>query len=542
MQDNINDNDKNINQSTSKASLCKNFTITTSNIFIGARQNLKAQNIRLINHSKYNNTVHREISNFKNGKGKSVDKANISLSENDALKNNNYNTQNKKDESMNVLKEIDLRWKSNQKINKNNFSFISKANKKDNKDNKDLSIINKKIYIKELLNSIKGVTNNIENSDKSNNNNNREYYILIKHNKDNTIENIMHEIISPNSNEELEKSINNFIYKKDNKENQNNNAETLSNSDNSTFNNGRKKSKFSHYEHKKSNSSNSNNTEDIKEEFIPIFILTKKELINLYEIIEGKSKNNTKEKKEYSIDKNIAYNIINNNKTEKLRALPENNNEINKNIQNENDNNNKTEKLRALPENKNEINQNIQNENDKNENKKKLDNINYNIFPVKAEKFELINKKNKKDSDEKRNGNNNIDVIAKEFIKDNYIKTLNKEENEVDYIHNKNKEMEDFGQVTPISLLKEKYFIYIVSKWVKYSIPQPQSQIYAKYSYKNGHPLFDPIILQMTNFTLWIERIESKNNLNKKLFMSVNSSQNYDNNIKKTNSKGIKKK
>ena len=542
MQDNINDNDKNINQSTSKASLCKNFTITTSNIFIGARQNLKAQNIRLINHSNYNNTVHREISNFKNGKGKSVDKVNISLSENDALKNNNYNTQNKKDESMNVLKEIDLRWKSNQKIYKNNFSFINKVNKKDNKDNKDLSIINKKIYIKELLNSIKGVTNNIENSDKSNNNNNREYYILIKHNKDNTIENIMHEIISPNSNEELEKSINNFIYKKDNKENQNNNAETLSNSDNSTFNNGRKKSKFSHYEHKKSNSSNSNNTEDIKEEFIPIFILTKKELINLYEIIEGKSKNNTKEKKEYSIDKNIAYNIINNNKTEKLRALPENNNEINKNIQNENDNNNKTEKLRALPENKNEINQNIQNENDKNENKKKLDNINYNIFPVKAEKFELINKKNKKDSDEKKNGNNNIDIIEKELKKDNNIKTLNKEENEVDYIHNKNKEMEDFGQVTPISLLKEKYFIYIVSKWVKYSIPQPQSQIYAKYSYKNGHPLFDPIILQMTNFTLWIERIESKNNLNKKLFMSINSSQNYDNNIKKTNSKGFKKK
>ena len=382
---------------------------------------------------------------------------------------------------MNVLKEIDLRWKSNQKIYKNNFSFINKVNKKDNKDNKDLSIINKKIYIKELLNSIKGVTNNIENSDKSNNNNNREYYILIKHNKDNTIENIMHEIISPNSNEELEKSINNFIYKKDNKENQNNNAETLFNSDNSTFNNGRKKSCFSHYEHKKSNSSNSNNSEAIKEEFIPIFILTKTELINLYEIIEGKSKNNTKEKKEYSIDKNIAYNIINNNKTEKLRALPEN---------------------------KNEINKNIQNENDKNENKKKSDNINLNIFPVKVEKFELINKKNKKDSDEKRNGNNNIDVIAKEFIKDNNIKTLNEGENEVDQIHNKNKEMEDFGQVTPISLLKEKYFIYIVSKWVKYSIPQPQSQIYAKYSYKNGHPLFDPIILQMTNFTLWIERIE----------------------------------
>lgn len=516
MQGNIqNDNDKNINESTSKASLCKNFSISTSNIFIGARQNLKAQNIRLINHSRYNNTVHREISNFKNGKGKSVDKANISLSENDKLKNNNTNIQNKKEESIDVLKEISLRWKNNQKIDKNNFSFISKVK---NKDDKDYSILNKNIYIKELLNSIiinKEVINNIDNSDKNKSNNNKEYYLLIKHNKNNTNESMMHEIISPNSNEELEKSINNFIIKKNNKENQNNNVETISTVDNSTLNNGKKKSKFSHYEHKKSNSSNSNNSESKKEEFIPIFILTKTELINLYEIIEGKSKNNKKEKKEYSIDKNIDYSIINNNKAEKQEALLEKNNEINENIQNEND--------------KNAIN-------------KKLDNINFNIFPVKVEKFELINKISKIDSNEKQNGNNNIDVIEKELNKNNNIKALNEGENEIEFIHNKNKEMEDFGQVTPISLLKEKYFIYIVSKWVKYSIPQPQSQIYAKYSYKNGHPLFDPIILQMTNFTLWIERIESKNNLNKKSFMSMSSTQNYDNNIKKTNSKGFKKK
>lgn len=264
MQNNTkNDNDKNINESTSKASLCKNFSISNSNIFIGARQNLKAQNIRLINHSRYNNTVHREISNFKNGKGKSVDKANNSLSENDSLKNNN-NIQNKKDEPIDVLKEISLRWKNNQKICKNNFSFISKVK---NKDDKDYSIINKNIYIKELLNSIiinKEIINNKYNPDKDKNNNNKDYYILIKHNKNNNIENIMHEIISPHSNEELEKSINDFIYKKDNKENQNNNVETISTSDNSTLNNGKKKSKFSHYEHKKSNSSNSNNSEGKK--------------------------------------------------------------------------------------------------------------------------------------------------------------------------------------------------------------------------------------------------------------------------------------
>lgn len=117
--------------------------------------------------------------------------------------------------------------------------------------------------------------------------------------------------------------------------------------------------------------------------------MTKTELINLYEIVEGKPKNITKEKIEYSIDKNIDFNIINNYKTEKLRALPENKNE------------NEIDKIEV---NKNEVNENIQNENDKNEINKKLDNINFNIFPVKVEKFELINKINKIDSDERKMG------------------------------------------------------------------------------------------------------------------------------------------
>ena len=112
-------------------------------------------------------------------------------------------------------------------------------------------------------------------------------------------------------------------------------------------------------------------------------------------------------------------------------------------------------------------------------------------------------------------------------------------ENDFDYILNKNKEMEDFSQNTPISLLQEKYFIYAVSKWIKYSIPNPQSQLYVKYSYKTGHPLFDPIHLIMTNFTLWIERIETKRNDNKKGIVSISSSVNYNNNSLK-NSKNFK--
>ena len=41
-------------------------------------------------------------------------------------------------------------------------------------------------------------------------------------------------------------------------------------------------------------------------------------------------------------------------------------------------------------------------------------------------------------------------------------------ENNFEYLLNKNKELKDFSQNTPISLLQEKYFIYAVSKWIKY--------------------------------------------------------------------------
>ena len=53
--------------------------INNTSIFIGGRQNLKGMRIHLSNNCKYNNTVHKEITNFKN---KSVDKTNVRLTEN----------------------------------------------------------------------------------------------------------------------------------------------------------------------------------------------------------------------------------------------------------------------------------------------------------------------------------------------------------------------------------------------------------------------------------------------------------------------------
>ena len=154
---------------------------------------------------------------------------------------------------------------------------------------------------------------------------------------------------------------------------------------------------------------------------------------------------------------------------------------------------------------------------------KNLDDINFNIFPVKGDKFEFINI-----VPNELRANYNIDVSNIALNQSDYMKQAKGGENEFDILLNKNKDMQDFTQNTPISLLQEKYFIYAVSKWIKYSIPNPQSQLYIKYSYKTGHPMFDPINLIMTNFTLWIERIETKRNDNKKGMISISSCANYN--------------
>ena len=64
-----------------------------------------------------------------------------------------------------------------------------------------------------------------------------------------------------------------------------------------------------------------------------------------------------------------------------------------------------------------------------------------------------------------------------------------------------------------------------MSKWIKYSVPNPQIELFYKYSYISKNHYKSPMELLMTNFTLWIERIETKRNDNK-YTISISSSAN----------------
>ena len=498
---------KNITEIKDKKSKRNFVAINNTSIFIGGRQNLKGMRIYLSNNYKYNNTVHKEISNFKNNKNKSVDKTNIRMTENKPIEKVSINLfeQNNKENKDNIenkekinfdeaYKMILLRWKNNSNITKSSISYIN---------TNESFVLNKKIYINEFINKINIDANKIKNSNNKENNN-KEKYILIKQDKYNKENKFIHDIICPNSNEELETSINNFIYKVgENKENiDNNDEETLMSTQETYLNNGKKKSKFSSKKVKQikkikqentsinSNSNNNvNNTQFKDEDFMPIFIFTEKDIINLYELIDKKPTINNKPNNiNYSIENKIFLNIIKQN----------------------NDNN----KLRGKG--------------------KHSEDINFDIFPVKGDKFEFINI-----VPNELKTNYNIDVSNIALNQSDYMKQVKGGENDFDYLLNKNKDMEDFSQNTPISLLQEKYFIYAVSKWIKYSIPNPQSQLYVKYNYKTGHPMFDPINLIMTNFTLWIERIETKRNDNRKGMISISSSVNY-NNIKNNKNQRVK--
>ena len=466
--------------------------INNTSIFIGGRQNLKGMRIHLSNNYKYNNTVHREITNFKNLKNKSVDKTNARLTENKSTETISIDlNENKKLDISEAINMILTRWKNNQKIKESNLSFITKQ---------ESFLLNKKNYINGLINKININSNTIKEEEKEKKNNFQEKYILIKQNNNSKENNFIYDILTPNTNEEVENSINSFIFRSnDNKENLNNNSvETLmSTQDNNYLNNGKKKSKFNNKNNQiKSGMQeiiNLNSAKNQKEEFSPIFILTSKDIKELYEIV-FKDINENKEKKiNYTIGSKINVNFINKRNEEKLKGKVEN-----KRYRN-------------------------------------LDEINFEIFPVKGDKFEFINIV----PNEVR-ANYNIDVSNIQLNQSDYINKVKGGENDFEYLLNKNKEMEDFSQNTPISLLQEKYFIYAVSKWIKFSMPNPQSQLYVKYSYKTGHPMFDPINLIMTNFTLWIERIETKRNDNKKAIVSISSSINFNNSkkIDKNNVRG----
>ena len=91
------------NNESKANSLRKNFVISRSTIFIGGNQNLKGMNLHLIENKKYNNTIHKEITDLKINK--TTEKVEINL--NESKKDN-------KDKSINpldALEAIKKRWK-----------------------------------------------------------------------------------------------------------------------------------------------------------------------------------------------------------------------------------------------------------------------------------------------------------------------------------------------------------------------------------------------------------------------------------------------
>ena len=116
-----------------------------------------------------------------------------------------------------------------------------------------------------------------------------------------------------------------------------------------------------------------------------------------------------------------------------------------------------------------------------------------NFIPTKVYECIFIHEK-------KNNGKNIL-----KSIKEQEIKLIKKSNHET-----KNNETNDFGQSTPISLLKDKYFIYAVSKWSKFSTINSEGNIFIRYNYKSGHPRFDTNILKINNFYLRIEKIKEE--------------------------------
>ena len=233
-----------------------------------------------------------------------------------------------------------------------------------------------------------------------------------------------------------------------NKLTQNDNKENnLNNSNNKEIskNNEKKKSKFNN---QNSSQSNKNNNISINS-FYPLLIFKYSELKNIINNIE-KDLKITKETKEnkYILEDNISLNYKGNKNKVIQKQSP------------------KKEKEKI---NKNKV-----------------------LLPAKVDEYKLFHK---------------FENLRKKRIIEFKIEKNTK--NEKENTNNlKIKKTKDFGESTPISLLKDKYFIYAVSKWSKYSTINPEINLYFKYNYKSGHPKFDSNILEMTNFYLVIEKIK----------------------------------
>ena len=456
-----------------KNSFRNNLIVSNSTLFIGGGQNLKGMRIHL-SKPNYNNIVHKEITDFKISKNKSIENVKINLEENktDIINNNTNNTS-----VSDLLKSMNKRWKEYEKEFKMRLTYIS---------NKETIILNKKQYIDELIKKI-----NITNT--SVKNNTKESYILIKQDKNNKSNKFIYEVISPLSNKELETSVNHFILKKnDNLDNSSEfNMEIYDERTSQNYvyvnngNNDKKKSKFNHNEipnKKNSDEFSSNNEKTEKEYFNPVFIFNQKQLKYFLEILDEKSDNKK--------SKNNNSNPINNKKSENLT-------------------------------------------NSEKQKEDRLTDLNFNIYPVKVEKFEFIHTNpneigiglNSNNLLLNLNQNNNIELSNIALNQSEYnLKQIKPEE---EFSTRKIKDTEDFSQNTPISLLQEKYFLYAVSKWAKYSVINPQEQFVIKYFYSSGHPKFDSVNLDITNFTLWIEKIQTKKESKKSLGSNNSNNSNY---------------
>ena len=464
--------------SEKKSRRSKRAIISTSSVFIGGGQSLKGMTLHL-----GGKTSEKEMRTDNVGMKTTIQTSSSkNTSPEKKLKNEENDNSKNTDDLSNILKTIESRWKTQQQICSDRLSFINAMDAVNER-----IILYKQKYINDLIKCVK-VQNKVKKT-----------FVIIQENNQSSNGIIVQDLIATNE-ADLEIAIKNFMQ---NFHNDDVNKETIdaSDSNNEVDQKGKKKSKFVH----NNGSNKSFNKIGIHQiDFSPVLILGEPQIKTILEYFPH-----------IRIDHKMENGLIN---------------EINISIEG------------SPQKNKEKDNNNNLRGGKKIENEKKEE-TNLELYPVKVEQFQITNAIRLMTSN--ININNNIDVSNIMFNQSeiNYVKDLKQikgAENELENSILKTKE--DFGQCTPISLLQEKYFIYAVSKWAKYSIPNPQSRIYYlnnNYVYKNRPRLFDPLFLDMTNFTLWIERIQLQKKDTKKS-LQLNSS--INNNLRnKSNSKVAQK-
>ena len=374
------------------------------------------------------------------------------------------------------LEEEKNEEKNDKEIEKNNLStLLENMNKRWKEAQREykmrISYTNNSEILKVNLNEYKEDLISQINFEKTNSKSYENSYIIIKQNLKSKENKFIYEIIDPESQKDFEEAFNK-LSQNDNKEN---NSSFINNSNCKDIhsNNGKKKSKFNNQniiQNKKINDINSSTNS-----FYPLFIFQYSELKDIINKIEQDLKiNKEKKSNEYILENNISLNI------------------------------------------KGIIAKDIQKQTPKKEEEKI--NKTKQLLPTKVDEYKLIHKY----ENFKKN----------KVIEIKIIKNKNNEKEKTK--DSKDKKTKDFGQSTPISLLKDKYFIYAVSKWSKYSTINSEINIYFKYCYKSGHPKFDSNILNINNFYLRIEKIKiegnpkkSRNNSNSMSFKKTISTNKY---------------